>query len=332
MSDTGEATGSCPNCGAPRTGRFCGACGQNSRSYLRATREIVGDVLSEVFDLDSRLGRTLKSLLLRPGHLAREFASDRRASYVSPARLYIVVSLVFFAVLSLTTRYESNAVRPNVPADAQHDIAADPEMGQVYRQLSEAQRARLKAILEKEGPSTEAVRRQLAELDEANRTAPPASVSEFESALSDRVLDLAENPRGAYDNVISHLPAAMFFTLPLYAAWLKLMYRRRFYSEHLVFALHLHAFLFFIGTFILMLPDTPSQSTSAAVRTLSSVGSFTGDALRFAGLAYYLMALKFFYLESWSLTVAKFLLLNVAHAVLIGLGVALVTAIALLLY
>ncbi len=70
------------------------------------------------------------------------------------------------------------------------------------------------------------------------------------------MLDLAENPRGAYETVISDLPAAMFFTLPLYAAWLKLMYRRRFYSEHLVFALHLHAFLFFIGTFILLLPDT----------------------------------------------------------------------------
>ncbi len=332
MSETTETIGTCPNCGAPRSGGFCGACGQNSRSYLRATREIVGEVLSEVFDLDSRLGRTLKSLLLRPGHLSREFASDRRARYVSPVRLYIVVSLVFFGVLSLTSRYESVDVPAGVPADAQHDIAADPAISDVYKQLSDAQRARLKSILEKQGTATEAVRRQLAELDEANRTAPPASVSEFESALSDRVLDLAENPRGAYDTVISHLPAAMFFTLPLYAAWLKLMYRRRFYSEHLVFALHLHAFLFFIGTFILLLPDAPSQSPSAAVRTLSDVGSFAGDALRFAGLAYYLIALKTFYLESWTRTVAKFLVINVAHAVLIALGIAVVTAVALLLY
>ena len=89
-------------------GRFCAACGQNDRSYLRATREIVGDVLSEVFDFDSRFGRTLKYLLLRAGFLSSEFASDRRASYVSPVRLYIVVSLVFFGVLSLTSRFESS--------------------------------------------------------------------------------------------------------------------------------------------------------------------------------------------------------------------------------
>src|SRR6188474_54544 len=198
MSETlSQPTPHCPNCGAPRAERFCAACGQNSRSYLRATREIVGDVLSEVFDLDSRLGRTLRFLVLRPGYLSREFASERRASYVSPVRLYIVVSLVFFGVLSLMTRFESNDVAPAVPPDAQHDIAVDPEISHIYRQLSDAQRTRLRMILEKQGAATEAVRRQLAELDEADRAAPPTSVSALESALSDRVLDLAENPRGA---------------------------------------------------------------------------------------------------------------------------------------
>jgi Protein of unknown function (DUF3667) len=284
MSETlNPTTPHCPNCGAPRTENFCSACGQNSRSYLRATREIVGDVLSETLDLDSRLGRTLRFLLLRPGYLSREFASERRASYVSPARLYIFVSLVFFGVLSLVTRFEPD-VEPNVTQEAQHDIAADPDMTQMYQQLSDAQRARLRAILEKQGAATEAVRRQLAELDAANNAtnsaAPPASVSAFESALSDRLLDLAENPRGAYETVISDLPVAMFLALPLYAAWLKLMYRRRFYSEHLVFALHLHAFLFFIGTFILILPDAAPASSSQAVRVLTGAGAFASDTLR----------------------------------------------------
>jgi hypothetical protein len=332
MSETlHHTTPHCPNCGAPRTENFCGACGQNSRSYLRATREIVADVLSETLDLDSRLGRTLRFLLLRPGYLSREFASERRASYVSPARLYIFVSLVFFGVLSLVTRFEPD-VEPNVPPQAQHDIAADPDMTQMYQQLSDSQRARLRAILEKQGAATEAVRRQLAELDAANNTAPAASVSAFESALSDRLLDLAENPRGAYETVISDLPVAMFLALPLYAAWLKLMYRRRFYSEHLVFALHLHAFLFFIGTFILILPDTASASSSQAVRVLTRAGVFASDTLKCVGLAYYLLALKAFYLESWRRTAVKFVVINIAHAMLIALGVLVVTAGALVLY
>jgi hypothetical protein len=328
-----ETITTCPNCGAPRADRFCAACGQNDRSYLRATREIVGEVLSEAFDLDSRLGRTLKYLILRPGFLSREFASNRRASYVSPVRLYIVVSLVFFGVLSLTARFESDEADKVVPAaQIESEVKVDPEIARMYGQLSEAQRARLKTILEKQGVASDAVKRHIAELDEATRAVPPQSVSAFESALSDRALDLAENPRGAYQTVVSDLPAAMFFTLPLYAAWLKLMYRRRFYAEHLVFALHLHSFLFFIGTFILVLPNEASQSPSAVVRAFVGVGAFGDGVLKCSGLVYYLLALKAFYLESWKRTVAKFLVLNVAHAVLIALGIALVTAVALAFY
>ena len=45
---------------------------------------------------DSRLWRTLAALLLRPGYLTREFLAGRRARYLPPVRLYLVISLVFF--------------------------------------------------------------------------------------------------------------------------------------------------------------------------------------------------------------------------------------------
>ncbi|HET6471145.1 MAG TPA: DUF3667 domain-containing protein [Pseudomonadales bacterium] len=327
-----ETAATCPNCGAPRLGRFCSACGQNDRSYLRATRELVGEVLSEAFDLDSRLARTLRCLILRPGFLSREFASDRRATYVSPVRLYFVVSVVFFTVLSLATRFESVKVDANAPAQVEFDLDHDADLARMYGDLTDAQRARLKTILEKHGVATDAVKRRIAELDAANAARPAPTVSEFEQLLSDRVLDIAEDPRGAYQNVISDLPAAMFLTLPLYALWLKLMYRRRFYAEHLVFALHLHTFLFLIGTFVVVLPDAPSQSTSVVVRAVVGVGEFADGTLKLIGLGYYLLALKAFYGESWGRTVAKFAAINAAHMTLIGVGVALVATVALVFY
>jgi hypothetical protein len=113
MSETlSQPTPHCPNCGAPRQSDSCAACGQNSRSYLRATRESSGDVLSEVFDLDSRLGRTLRFLVLRPAICRAEFASERAPSYVSPVRLYIVVSLVFFAWCSLNDAFRVERTWP----------------------------------------------------------------------------------------------------------------------------------------------------------------------------------------------------------------------------
>jgi hypothetical protein len=50
-----------------------------------------------------------------------------------------------------------------------------------------------------------------------------------------------------------YLPHMVFFLLPLFAFILKLLYirRRRYYAEHFVFALHVHAFVFMM--FILML-------------------------------------------------------------------------------
>ena len=211
MSETlNHTTPHCPNCGAPRTENFCSACGQNSRSYLRATRDIVGDVLSETLDLDSRLGRTLRFLLLRPGHLSREFASERRASYVSPGRLYIVVSLVFFGVLSLVTRFEPE-VQPRLPQEAQHDIAADPDMTQMYQA---AERGAARAA---ERDSREAGRVYRGRPAAARRTRRRDSNARrrrrcrhSKAPCPTGVLDLAENPRGAYETVISDLPAAMF--------------------------------------------------------------------------------------------------------------------------
>src|SRR5262249_40221463 len=163
-----------------------------------------------------------------------------------PVRLYFVVSVVFFAVLSLTTRLESTQVDESTHREIEHDIDAEPDLARMYGDLTDAQRVRLKAILEKHGVASDAVKRRIEAFDAAAAGRPAASVGSFEHALSESMLDIADDPRGAYQNVISDLPVAMFVTLPLYALWLKLMYRRRFYAEHVVFALHLHSFLFLI--------------------------------------------------------------------------------------
>jgi hypothetical protein len=40
----------------------------------------------------------------------------------------------------------------------------------------------------------------------------------------------------------SMLPKALIFLLPIFALLLKLFWRKRYYAEHLVLALHYHAF------------------------------------------------------------------------------------------
>ena len=52
------------------------------------------------------------------------------------------------------------------------------------------------------------------------------------------------DPDQALDQLVELLPIAMFFLLPAYAALLKIFYlrRKKYFVEHLVFALHLHTF------------------------------------------------------------------------------------------
>ena len=95
-------TETCPNCGSDRPDRFCSHCGQNDRDYMRGLWSVVYEFFREMFELDSRLFRTVKSLLFRPGHLSSEFSRNRRAAYMSPVRLYLFTSFVFFLVLSIS--------------------------------------------------------------------------------------------------------------------------------------------------------------------------------------------------------------------------------------
>jgi hypothetical protein len=54
------------------------------------------DVLDEFLKYDAKLLKTLRSLMLRPGQLTNEYIAGRRVAYISPLRLFFIVSTVFF--------------------------------------------------------------------------------------------------------------------------------------------------------------------------------------------------------------------------------------------
>ena len=118
-------TETCPNCGSGRTARYCSHCGQNDRDYMRGLWSVASEFFREAFQLDSRLLRTLTSLLFKPGHLSSEFTRNRRASYTSPVRLYLFTSFLFFLVLSISAGGWLSNLDPS-DADLRMDVGADP--------------------------------------------------------------------------------------------------------------------------------------------------------------------------------------------------------------
>ena len=96
------ATEPCRNCGTSLAGRWCHACGQDSRDPLRDFPVLAGEFFDSVFGWDSRLGRSLRLLFGSPGALTTEFVAGRRVRYLGPLRLYLIISVLFFACYALT--------------------------------------------------------------------------------------------------------------------------------------------------------------------------------------------------------------------------------------
>jgi Protein of unknown function (DUF3667) len=66
--------------------------------------DLLHDVTHEFLHVDSKIFRTVKLLLLKPGFLTREYFEGRRVRYVSPLRVYLVFSVIYFAAATSIER------------------------------------------------------------------------------------------------------------------------------------------------------------------------------------------------------------------------------------
>lgn len=123
--------------------------------------------------------------------------------------------------------------------------------------------------------------------------------------------------------VLAMLPGTMFFMLPAFALLLKLVYlfKRRLYVEHLIVALHSHAFLFLsllLGTLIRLLevalkPHAPWLEVSCNLLTA---------ALWVWAPIYLLIMQKRVYRQGWPMTVLKYLFVGLCYCWLLGIAFA----------
>lgn len=240
----------CANCGASAPGRYCPECGQDTRDRLPTFRQFMREATGRYLAFDGKLWKTLIPLLFRPGFLTRAYLAGRRKRYIGPARLFLVSSLVLFAVLRFAA--ESMDI-------LELDTAIHTEAVDSAKSAHPAAKAKSKAEND-----------DFIVLDEdlnfrAGDLALPESLG---GPLKKRIDRFNQLPRSQkIEQVLAgatrYGPYAMFALLPAFAALLKLVYlgrrrrypgRPRLYGEHLVFAAHNHAFLFVVGSVLFAVP------------------------------------------------------------------------------
>ncbi len=92
----------CKNCEQPLIdgAQYCTACGQSAKSLHKPFKSVIYDTLHETLDIDGRLMLTMKTLLFKPGRLSRDYNLGKRMKYTPPLRMYLVISILFFLILS----------------------------------------------------------------------------------------------------------------------------------------------------------------------------------------------------------------------------------------
>ena len=299
MTTTVRTGTACPGCGADVTAAYCAQCGQRVTTPVVSVRRLLRDVLEDQFSINGTLPRTLAALFFKPGWLTNEYLRLRISPYVPPFRLYLVASVLFFLVISFRTGQPTLTVEDRAELDS---------IGRALHDSAAARRARGEPPpRQRFGISIDPTQPNWAENVTVN-----LGNERLNAMIRARLQTLGNRPpeealgrvtRGVLENA----PKVMFLLLPLYAFLLKLLYIRskRYYVEHFIFALHVHAF-----AFVLFLPVTLLQHVP-----------YVPIILIAWLMLYFWLALKRVYRQGWVKTTVKWVLLGQTYGIAVGFGV-----------
>lgn len=303
----------CANCGAPLAGPYCSQCGQRHHDQpIHHFGHFIREATEDLTHADSRLWQTLLALLFRPGFLTREFLEGRRARYLPPVRLYLVVSVIFFlitgwharisgseaVVLTQSGRHFSYKV---IPADEARGAAAPGRAA--AGATSEA--AGAGAPIASKAPGLESACRQTGTFIEQHG-GWLASLGPRAARNCVSVLTQSGGVERLNEAITQNFERAMFLFLPLLALAMKPLYRKppRHYVEHLLFFLHNHAFLFVV---------LGSKAVLEMITSSPLVLTPVNWAIALYVVFYFYRAMRLLYGQGRWLTLSKFVALGVTY-------------------
>ena len=140
-----------------------------------------------------------------------------------------------------------------------------------------------------------------------------------QGVLLDTGQSMVTDAPGQAQFLSDELPRIMFVLLPIFALLLKLtfLFSGRYYSEHLVFAIHNHCFLY-IATMLIQLLELMTASGY-----LATVAEWMVIILSTWIPIYLVMSLKIFYAQGLPTTIMKSLFLSASYFMLLSFAMTL---------
>jgi hypothetical protein len=337
----------CQNCHSVLTGKYCAECGQPNHNYAAPLWADIQDFFGNHFGFDTKFFRSILPLLFRPGFLSREYSAGRRVRYIAPLRLYIFSSILFFLVawsLAPSNFFHFNtptrSAQPgkaqqtvkNLTAAEQREIRANPYLTAQQKQTILNGMAEGPAKTSQAGNASSThtgISVEPSVTPNVTITSSDSSNNRVNATIFGRKINM---PKTEFEAKVtqamrSYLPKLMFVFLPLVALLLKIFYLRsgRYYMEHLIFALHNHAFIF-VTMLVMVLANLLGKYAAWAVTPAHYFNVILGWYI----VIYVFLAMRHYYRQSFFRTLVKYLLIGFIYwiallSVMVG-GMALIFA------
>jgi hypothetical protein len=267
----------CLNCGSAVHANFCAHCGQDTVVHMPSAFEFLHEFVGHYVALENKLLKTLALLLFKPGRLTRDYLEGKRVRYVLPLRLYLTLSLVFFAIVKWEAHdisWHSNddqasGFRPAVvqPKVSQKDLdQAKADLEDAKKRAGAAGAAAI-AVGQKALDQAQAHKADDAAQDDGHtimsldKDGRDWVHTHFSPKIAEKIVRFAKRPNEEKLNeaqaaLFEFGPYAIFAMMPVFALYLKLLYlgSGRLYGEHLLFALHTNAFAFLVLILLMLVP------------------------------------------------------------------------------
>src|SRR6476660_7283 len=346
----------CENCGAELIGHYCAQCGQAAVDYRRSFRYVSADVLDSFLNWDSKFFTTIALLILKPWRLTNEFLAGKRVRYVNPLRLYLLASILFFFAVNYgakgiridPTKFpeEKRAEVAAAIADKRDEIEAQLKKENL---TPEQRRKAQKALDYLTKPTSSATTTPTPEETPSPSAAPGGSPT-AESGGQQKYGPVGDRPFVVFDDaksttpferwiegrakekmgeqgtkmglfistLLSNLPYMMLCCIPLFALVLKLLYirRRRFYIDHLIYALHIHSFFYAAVMLIVLLTIGLTRFTPGAI------AGWLIALLWIAFVTQIFLSIRYVYRQGWFFSILKFLFGGFMYLVVLVLALA----------
>ncbi len=295
----------CENCGyfLADIYNYCPRCGQENNDKNISFGTIVKESVQNYFSLDSRFGKSVKPFLFKPGFLTREFITGKRVSYANPIRLYLLLSLFFFFVLTTAVNYLNRDTPRDVAPIQVTASDRQPQGNSDGSLLSRASTSIDWAMIDSIRFDQSYTDRQL--IDSMNL--PESGF--LERKLRYQMIKLYRTDAVTFQQfLVSNLPVMMVFVIPIFGWWLRVFfgYRGKLYIHHLIHSIHIHSFAYLIYGLTLIGMMLLIDSAVIIYQAILAVAII---------LVYSIISLKNFYGKSWITTIFRSLVMGLSYTI-----------------